>query len=70
MSTRILNHHVIDHPDFLSFLFAIIACAFVKAAGIVPMTVILVSISAFLVLRRIVCVVRDKFFLWIVFPVF
>lgn len=70
MSTRILNHHVINHPDFLAFLFAIIACSLVKAVGIVPMAVILVGISAFLVLRRPVRVVRDKFFLWIAFPVF
>ena len=70
MSTRILKYHVINHPDFLAFLFAIIAYTLVKAAGIVPMAFIIVGISAFLVLRRLVRVVRDKLFLWIAFPVF
>jgi len=70
MSTRMLHHHAINHPDFLAFLLAIIAYALVKTAGIVPMAVIIVGISTFLVMRRLVRAARDKFFLWMAFPVF
>ena len=70
MSTRILNQHVINHPHFLAFLFAILAYSFVKTAGIVPMAVILLCISAIWVLQKLVRVVRDKFFLWMAFPIF
>lgn len=70
MSTRILNHPVINHPHFPAFLFAIIACSMITTTGIVPMAVIPVGISTFWVLQKLGRIVRNKVFLWMAFPVF